>query len=109
MPEEFSVTYNDHLKAYLALYQEAGSDLVGQDSSTLKPVYGDESGAVLLRTAQYPWGPWSEPRTALSCKKEDYCFGAKEQAAFSSDGGKKIFFTVEKKNVPYFYELIFKP
>ena len=76
VPEEFSVSYNDHLKAYLALYQDA------------------ETGAVRLRTAQYPWGPWSEPKTALSCKKEEYCFGAKEQAAFSSEGGEKIFFTV---------------
>ncbi len=83
MPEEFSVAYNDHLKAYLALYQDA------------------ETGAVLLMTAQYPWGPWNGPKTALSCKKEEYCFGAKEQAAFSSEGGGKIFFTVEKKNMPY--------
>ncbi|MEI7482105.1 MAG: DUF4185 domain-containing protein [Elusimicrobiota bacterium] len=89
IPEEFSVSYNDHLKAYLALYQDA------------------ETGAVRLKTAQYPWGPWSGPKTALSCKKEEYCFGAKEQAAFSSEGGKKIFFTVEKKNMPYFYELAF--
>lgn len=91
MPEEFSISYNDHLKAYLALYQEA------------------ETGAVQLRTAPYPWGPWSGPKTALSCKKEDYCFGAKEQAAFSTESGEKIFFTVEKKNMPYFYELNFKP
>ncbi len=89
MPEEFSVSYNDHLKAYLTLYQDA------------------ETGAVRLRTAQYPWGPWSGPKTALSCKKEEYCFGAKEQPVFSSEGGEKIFFTVEKKNMPYFYELIF--
>ncbi len=89
MPEEFSVSYNEHLKAYLALYQDA------------------ETGAVQLRTAQYPWGPWSGPKTALPCKKEEYCFGAKEQAAFSSEGGKKIFFTIEKKNMPYFYELVF--
>ena len=89
MPEEFSVSYNEHLKAYLALYQDA------------------ETGAVRLRTAQYPWGPWGEPKTALSCKKEEYCFGAKEQAAFSSESGEKIFFTVEKKNMPYFYELVF--
>ena len=89
MPEEFSVSYNDHLKAYLAFYQDA------------------ETGAARLRTAQYPWGPWSAPETAFSCKKEEYCFGAKEQAAFSAEGGKKIFFTVEKKNMPYFYELVF--
>ncbi|MFA6435050.1 MAG: DUF4185 domain-containing protein [Elusimicrobiales bacterium] len=90
MPEDFSVTYNEYLKAYLALYQEGAT------------------GAVRFRTAQYPWGPWSGPGTAFSCDKEEYCFGAKEQAAFSSEGGKKIFFTVEKKNMPYFYELVFK-
>jgi hypothetical protein len=89
MPEEFSVSYNNHLKSYLALYHDA------------------LTGAVQLRSAQYPWGPWNESETVLSCKKEDFCFGAKEQAAFSSEGGKKIFFTVEKKNMPYFYELSF--
>ena len=91
MPEEFSVTYNDHIKAYLAVY------------------FDPETGEVAGRTAQYPWGPWGAPQKVMACGKEEYCFGAKEQAAFSSGSGEKIFFTVEKKNMPYFYELVFKP
>lgn len=88
MPDEFSVSYNDHLKRYLALY--SGPD-----------------GGVLLLTGDYPWGPWSAPKTVLACRKDEYCFGAKEQAAFSAEGGARIFFTVEKKNVPRLYELTF--
>jgi len=90
MPEEFSVAYNEHLKEYLALY------------------FDPEAGEVSVRTAQYPWGPWGPRKKALSCGKEEYCFGAKEQPAFSAEGGKRVFFTLEKKNMPYFYELIFK-
>ncbi|MBU2573902.1 MAG: DUF4185 domain-containing protein [Elusimicrobia bacterium] len=90
MPDEFSVSYNEYLKEYLALYS------------------GAEGGAVLMRTGDYPWGPWGVPKNVLTCRKEEYCFGAKEQAAFSSEGGEKIFFTIEKKNMPYLYELEFK-
>lgn len=89
MPDEFSVSYNEYLKKYLALY--SGAD-----------------GGALMRTGDYPWGPWSAPQSVLSCKKEEYCFGAKEQAAFSAEGGRKAFFTVEKKNMPRLYELEFK-
>ncbi len=90
MPEEFSVAYNDHQKAYLALYSDP------------------EAGDVVVRTAQYPWGPWDAPQKILACGKEDYCFGAKEQPAFASEGGKRVFFTLEKKNMPYLYELVLK-
>ncbi len=90
VPEEFSVAYNEHLKAYLALYSDP------------------EAGNVVVRTAQYPWGPWDAPQAILSCGREDYCFGAKEQPAFASEGGERIFFTLEKKNRPYLYELTLK-
>ncbi|HBB67638.1 MAG: hypothetical protein A2X28_06100 [Elusimicrobia bacterium GWA2_56_46] len=90
MPEEFSVAYNDYLREYLALY------------------FDQEAGEVSVRSAQYPWGPWGPRKSALSCGKEEYCFGAKEQPAFSAEGGKRIFFTLEKKNMPYFYELTLK-
>jgi hypothetical protein len=90
MPDEFSVSYNEYLKGYLALYS------------------GAEGGAVLMRTGDYPWGPWSAPKNVLACRKEEYCFGAKEQAVFASEGGRKTFFTLEKKNMPYLYELKFK-
>ena len=89
MPEEFSVAYNDHLNEYLALY------------------FDPEAGEVAARIAPYPWGPWGAPKKILPCGKEEYCFGAKEQPVFSAEGGKKIFFTLEKKNMPYFYEITF--
>jgi hypothetical protein len=90
VPDEFSVTYNEHLKAYLAICSDP------------------ETGEAAARTAQYPWGPWDAPRKILACGKEDYCFGAKEQPVFSAEGGQKIFFTLEKKNMPYLYELALK-
>jgi len=90
MPEEFSVSYNEYLKSYLALY------LSSDDTE------------ILLMKADYPWGPWKEPLKIAACAKEDYCSGAKEQQAFSLEGGKKTFFTLEKKNMPYIYELAFK-
>ncbi len=90
VPEDFSVSYNEHLKSYLAVYLD------------------QETGFVLARTGRYPWGPWGEPFALLGCAPEDYCFGAKEQAGFSAEGGRKIYLTVEKKNVPYLYEITFK-
>ena len=90
MPEEFSVTYNDRLKAYLSVY------------------FDPETGEVAGRTAPYPWGPWGAAQKVMSCGKEEYCFGAKEQPVFAAEGGGKIFFTLEKKNMPYLYEAVIK-
>ncbi|MDO8804115.1 MAG: DUF4185 domain-containing protein, partial [Elusimicrobiota bacterium] len=90
MPDEFSVSYNAHLKSYLAVYYEA------------------EGGRVLARQARYPWGPWGEPAPLLACVKEEYCYGAKEQPGFAAADGRKIFITLEKKNAPYLYEIVFK-
>jgi hypothetical protein len=90
VPDEFSVSYNAHLKSYLAVYYEA------------------EGGRVLARQARYPWGPWGEPAPLLSCAKADYCYGAKEQPGFASGEGRKIYITLEKKNAPYLYEIIFE-
>jgi len=90
MPEDFSVSYNEYLKSYLAVYFDSGKF------------------RVLARQARYPWGPWGEPSPLLSCAREEYCYGAKEQPGFASEDGKKIFLTLEKKNVPYLYEIDFK-
>jgi hypothetical protein len=90
LPEDFSVSYNEFLKSYLAVYLD------------------EASGAVLARQARYPWGPWGDPAKLLACAKEDYCYGAREHAVFSAQGGKKIYLTVEKKNAPYLYEIKFK-
>jgi len=89
-PEEFSVSYNEYLKGYLAVY------------------YDPESARVLARLARYPWGPWGEPAALLSCRREEYCYGAKEQPGFAAEDGKKIFLTLEKKNAPYLYGVEFK-
>ncbi len=90
MPDEFSVSYNEFLKSYLAVY------------------FDPESGSVTARRAPYPWGPWSGGVPLFSCRKEDYCYGAKEQPGFASAGGGRIFLTLEKKNAPYLYQLTFK-
>jgi hypothetical protein len=90
LPEDFSVSYNEYLKTYLAVYLD------------------EESGSVLARQARYPWGPWADPVKLMTCGKEDYCFGAREQPAFAADGGRRVFLTVEKKNEPWFYEVTFK-
>lgn len=91
LPEEFSVSYNEALEAYLAVYSDP------------------ESGSAMATTAPFPWGPWSPPSPLLTCAREDYCFGAKEQPAFAAGGGRTVYLTVEKKNVPYLYEVNFKP
>lgn len=90
LPDEFSVSYNEYLKSYLAVYYDA------------------EGGSVLARRARYPWGPWGEPVRLLACGKTDYCYGAKEQPGFAAGDGRKIFITLEKKNAPYLYELVFE-
>ncbi|OIO04737.1 MAG: hypothetical protein AUJ51_01615 [Elusimicrobia bacterium CG1_02_56_21] len=90
IPDEFSVSYNSRLKSYLAVYYDA------------------EGGRVLARRSRYPWGPWDKPAALLTCGKEDYCYGAKEQPGFSAGDGRIIFITVEKKNSPYIYKIVFK-
>lgn len=90
VPEDFSVSYNEYLKNYLAVYLD------------------QDTGATLARQGRYPWGPWGEPFTLLACAPEDYCFGAKEQHGFAAAGGKNIFLTIERKNAPYLYEITFK-
>lgn len=88
-PEEFSVSWNAHLKSYLA-------------------VFSDAEGGAAARLAPAPWGPWGERFPLLPCRREDYCYGAKEQPGFAAAGGKKIFVTLEKKNAPYLYEITFE-
>jgi len=90
VPEEFSVSYNEFLKSYIAVYTDA------------------DSGGVHLRTASYPWGPWGGALGLIPCQKEDYCEGAKEHAVFSGGQGERIFVTLGKKNVPYLYEILFR-
>lgn len=90
MPDDFSVSYNEFLKSYLAVFMDA------------------EAGIVYARQAHYPWGPWGPAEKLLACGEEDYCYGAKEQPALARAGGKEITLTIEKKNAPYLYEISFE-
>ncbi len=90
MPEDFSVSYNEFLNSYLAVFMD------------------EKGAAVYARQARYPWGPWGPAEKLTACAKEDYCYGAKEQPALSLAGGKRITLTVEKKNAPYLYEISFE-
>ncbi len=89
-PEDMSVSYNEFLKSYLAVYLD------------------EKTSAVQARLAPAPWGPWGPPVRLFACAPEDYCYGAREQPAFAADGGKRVFLTLERKNEPYLYELKFE-
>ncbi len=90
MPDEFSVSYNDFLKAYLAVYSSA------------------QDGGAMARLARYPWGPWGEPFRLFSCAPGDYCYGAKEQPGLAEEGGKRVYLTAEKRHSPYLYRVDLK-
>ncbi|MDA8131258.1 MAG: DUF4185 domain-containing protein [Elusimicrobia bacterium] len=90
MSDEFSVSYNDFLKAYLAVYSSA------------------QDGGAMARLARYPWGPWGEPFRLFSCAAGDYCYGAKEQPGLAEEGGKRIYLTAEKRHSPYVYRVDLK-
>jgi hypothetical protein len=78
VPADLSVSWNDHLKAYLAVYARA-----------LSP--GRE---VLARIAPKPEGPYSEPRLLFSVETdptaETFLAGAKEHPALAEDRGRII-------------------
>lgn len=86
-PEELSVSYNEFMKFYLMVYSNPAD------------------GSVFIRTSPYPWGKWSGTVKLISCKKEDYCYGAKEHPEFSMKQGEIIYLTLEKKGIPYIYEV----
>jgi hypothetical protein len=89
-PDELSVSYNEYMKLYLMAYSNPAD------------------GSALIRTSPYPWGKWSSPVKIISCKKEDYCYGAKEHSEFSMERGEIIYLTLEKKGIPYIYEVSIK-
>ena len=90
VPDDMSVSYNEFLKSYLAVYLD------------------EKTSAVQARLARAPWGPWGPPVRLFGCAAEDYCYGAREQPAFAADGGRRVFLTLERKNEPYLYEITFK-
>jgi hypothetical protein len=81
MPSELSVSFNSHLGAYLAVHSL------------------DLSGKIVARTAPKPWGPWSEPVTLWTVKKDhpfpylQLIYAGKEHPELSGDNGRRIYLT----------------
>jgi hypothetical protein len=82
-PNELSVTFNPHLNAYLAVHSL------------------DLSGKIVGRTAEHPWGPWSEPQvfaTIIPERKKPLpypplVYAAKEHPGLRYDDGRVIYIT----------------
>ncbi len=87
--DEFSVSYNAYLKKYIAIF------------------FSQTLNKVLMKTSNQPWGPWEQVYEIKKCLKEEYCRAAKEAPALSMEGGRKIFIILEKKHMPYLYEINF--
>lgn len=82
MPNEMSVSYNEHLESYLAVYSL------------------DQTGHVVGRTAPNPWGPWEAPvilwtvdpaHERLASHVPTYA--GKEHPELAVDGGRTIYIT----------------
>jgi hypothetical protein len=81
MPSELSVSFNAHLRAFLAVHSL------------------DLSGKIVARTAPHPWGPWSEPTTLWTVKKDhpfpyvQLIYAGKEHPELSAENGRRIYLT----------------
>lgn len=83
MPNELSVSYNNYLNKYLAVHSL------------------DLTGKIVGRTADKPWGPWSEPVELFQVKVErekellypTLIYAGKEHPFLSKKNGKVIYAT----------------
>jgi hypothetical protein len=83
MPSELSVSWNDHLGAYLAIHSL------------------DLTGNIVARTAPAPWGPWSGPTILWSASSTHpaalsyptLVYAGKEHPELSEQGGRVIYLT----------------
>lgn len=83
MPNELSVSYNNYLNKYLAVHSL------------------DLTGKIVGRTAEKPWGPWSEPVELYQVKVERkkelpypiLIYAGKEHPFLSKENGKIIYAT----------------
>lgn len=83
MPNEHSVSWNQHLGCYLAVHSL------------------ELSGRIVARTAPAPWGPWSEAVDLFTVQVEhpaalpypQLIYAGKEHPALAQEGGRKIFVT----------------
>ena len=55
----------------------------------------ETSGAIELREALEPWGPWSDPKTVVT-RSGQYagCYGAYMHPAFFKNNGQTIYFNM---------------
>lgn len=82
-PNEQSLSFNQHLGCYLAVHSM------------------DISGQIVARTAENPWGPWSDPHLITTIKPvrkkplpyPPLVYAAKEHPVLSDNGGKTIYIT----------------
>ena len=82
-PNEQSVNFHPYLNCYLAVHSL------------------DITGKIVLRTADHPWGPWSEPavlKTIVPVRKKPLpypplVYAAKEHPALRRNGGKTMYIT----------------
>jgi hypothetical protein len=83
MPSELSVSYNEHLQAFLAVHSL------------------DLTGKIVARTAPNPWGPWSEPAVLWHVKVQHatpppyptLIYAGKEHPEMSHQNGRVIYLT----------------
>jgi hypothetical protein len=83
MPNELSVSFNEYLGKYLAVHSL------------------DLTGKIVGRTADKPWGPWSEPVQLFQVKVErekelpypTLIYAGKEHPFFSKENGRIIYAT----------------
>ena len=81
MPSELSVSFNPHLKSYLAVHSL------------------DLTGKIVARTAPHPWGPWSEPTTLWTVQKREdlpymqLIYAGKEHPELADERGRRIYLT----------------
>jgi hypothetical protein len=84
MPNELSVSWNPHLRAFLAVHSL------------------DLTGRIVARTAPDPWGPWSDPVDLWQVQPPplDYSipyspliYAAKEHPELAEDNGRILYIT----------------
>jgi hypothetical protein len=83
MPSELSISYNPHLRSYMAVHSL------------------DLTGRIVGRTAPNPWGPWSEPADLWHVNvTHDYpvpyptlIYAGKEHPELAGEGGRRIYLT----------------
>ena len=82
MANEFSVSYQQESKQFLAVYSDHGM-----------------SDRIMARASKTPWGPWSKPVVLFTCPemkrdKKVFCYAAKAHPSESSPDGLLVSYVV---------------